>query len=291
MRTITLAEAGMESTKDKVYTYQAWNTPIIGSGSEYVQGSPDYSPNPKLWRQTGIATHKFTFDPKPMDAVKWLDLATVDLKKETVITEKLRTLSHIHPTKKYTFAANEYLVHRVWDTGLVKKTYKGKGVIPNTEIIYRQHHDTTIQVSRYHVLRAIAACEVFSKDAHNIIRMSVNGDMKFSGQNAEYGDTTVVIANGDNWSDVKAPNSTRELETMAYKRSKLFGRDYTDAVYLKDGDDVEIAFNYKYLKNIVLGMPDVFNIGLASSASPAVFWGEVDGVLRDACLMPMSIGR
>lgn len=280
MRTITLAEAGMESTKDKVYTYPKWDgTGQVGDGITHIQGNPDYNPDPKYWRQTGIAPHPFKYDPKPMDAVKWLGLATLDLKKEIVITEKAETLSHIHPSKKYTFAANDYLVHRVWDGKLTKKTYKGKGVIPGTEIIYRQHHDTTIQVSRYHVLRAIAACEVFAKEAHNIVRVSVNGDMKFSGQSAEYGDTTVTITGGDFWLGT-------EPESKAMKNS-----NYTSAVYVKDGDNVEIAFNYKYLKNIVLGMPDVFNIGFASSASPAVFWGEVDGVMRDAFLMPMSIGR
>ncbi len=256
MRFTTLKEAGMESTKDKIYMW-------VDGDSRPAPKSPTF-PNP-------VPQHKFKYDPKPTETLKWLRMATAG-------DDEPREMFHyIHPTEKYTWAADGYRVNRVFQTGLVKKEYMDN--IPDMNFVFREKHTTTVQVSRYHVLRAIAASEVFARDWSNILKLTVNGDMQFFSHNAEYGDSTVTISCGDQWLGV-------EPETRELKRS-----NYTTALYLKDGENVEIGVNYKYLRDAVLGMPETFNMGFGDATHPIVIWADVDGIKREACVMPMQIGR
>ena len=277
LRFVPFESTGMQSTKG--LTYKPPPVPPVNNPDapayEYVKG---YEWGDAYIAPRGIPTHAFKYSPKVMDALEWLKIVRADDK------DTREGLRYLHNEGNRAFGTDGHRIHAVQikdfaprdltvPSALTKRK-KSPVKVPNLTPIIPTHHETIIQVSRYDILRAIAACVTFAKESSNILRLSVTPfHLMVSATSYEHGDCQVTIAQGAG--NFGAPS--------------LYAED--NATYKMTGDPIEIAFNYLFLQDALKGMPEVFEMGFNFASSPRHIWADVDGIRREAIVMPMHIGR
>lgn len=256
-RLIPFESTGMKSTKGHVY------------GGDRTQ---DRISKMKLKTDQGITSHAFKYESKVMDALEWLKIAR-STKDET--GTKKECLMFLNNMPQFTYGSDGYRIHLVRQEHFAPLHLTFNGAALDINQIIPTHHDTTIQVSKYDVIRAIATCIPFAKETNNILRMCVTpNELQFAAQCAEWGDASASIVNGDQYIGCNG---------MPYYRGASF--------YKLDGNPTEIAFDYRLLQEALRGMPEIFTMGLNSPSAPGHIWSDIDGIRREAVVMPMHIGR
>lgn len=232
---------------------------------------------------------------KVKDAEKWVASATEKPERDERKRERQRkALFTPHVVKGVTYAADGKRMHVV---NAKLDTPEPQAKPPDYLAILEHARKGNIrgQISKYHLVKAAEVCKVFAKESANIMRMSLNGTWHCSATSAEYGDTAVDIIDGDEWSiGFAVPLSPAEWRKINKTLGPLESYDNgwlkVKAVYTHTGDDLETAVNYKYMLEALEGLPDVIEYRM-DYEKPIYLSGEVDGVLREAVIMPIHIGR
>lgn len=138
-----------------------------------------------------------------------------------------------------------------------------EGTFPNYEQIIPTRYQTRVLVSTADFLKATRRAEIFAADAANMVRLQIlpgeelsPGRMLVSARAAELGD------------------NTSQLEVVV------------------EGGPTQIAFNAKYLKDVLSALPNVPQVGLevSSPASPGVI-RPVSGNGYTHVIMPMHVNQ
>lgn len=226
----------------------------------------------------GITSHPFKYSGKVSDALDWLKIACSHDKNETC-----EALKYLHNEDNRAFGADGCRIHAVQSKNFapkntlipdeLRKRKQDPIKSPNATPIIPTGHNTVVQVSRYDLSRALAACIPFAKESSNIVRLDIrNTHLTVCATSYETGDCSIVIEQGAGFG---GPN--------------LYAED--NAYYKMTGDPIESAYNYKFLQDALAGMPEIFSMGFTVAQAPVLIWGDVDGIRREAVIMPMHIGR
>lgn len=235
----------------------------------------------KVYRKTndrGITSRPFRYSGKVADALDWLKIACSHDKNE-----QREALKYLHNEGNRAFGSNGYRIHAVQSKNFapkdtlipdeLRKRKKDPIKSPNLTPIIPTSHNTIVSVSRYDLSRALAACAPFAKESSNIVRLDVRAThLTVCATSAETGDCSIVIEQG-----------------AGFGGGNLYAED--NAHYKMTGDPIEMAFNYKFLRDALSGMSEIFSMGFTTANSPALIWGDVNGIKREAIIMPMYIGR
>jgi DNA polymerase III sliding clamp (beta) subunit (PCNA family) len=200
-------------------------------------------------------------------ALKWL---------QSACNPKTPLLSDVHMHTPHarngkTYASDGYRLFIVGETLAVENEAEMPRPIDYDSLVPRQRTENVAQVSAAHLKQAVTACKPFAYDSAKIVRFSMNGVMEISASSAYYGDCHVSIVDGDE----QTVKGKSKPSTVVYKHS---------------GADVCFALNYKYLLDALAGLPEIVTVNVRGPQYPVYLSDVVDGVLREAVIMPMSVG-
>jgi hypothetical protein len=228
------------------------------------------------------------------DAVKWVSRAVYKPSKNDMRKEERKQLWLPYQQEGYTVASDGFRAHVVYGELPVSLSES----YPNIATILKYAHtgDITGEFSKWHLVTVAKVLGVYARESKNILKMSLNGSLEASAKSAESGDGSVVIIDGDEWTERFAyPKSSADSRritknltaTQRYNNAFIYNR----AVFTHKGNDITFAVDYKLLLDALSGMPDIVQYRMKDNASSILLSGEVGGVLREAVLMPMFLPR
>ncbi len=250
----------------------------------------DYVPHPNT-----RATMRLTV-PKPKikqvnDARDWLMLACAhDYKLTRDGTPKsdpqrpILTAPYADKKNKATVSADGFRLHLV--KAIVKNLPKPVGEINDTKFPdYRQifppdniEDVARGRVSTYHLIRALESAHTIAQYGMDLARVSINGSFVVSASDAEAGDMSCSLVNGDAWSEYHQTKKNLAVKSVP-------------VVYEHAGANISTAFNCRLLIEALSGLGEVAEYrveqGSGHNAKPLLLRGEVNGEVREALLMPM----
>lgn len=204
---------------------------------------------------------------KQLDAGKWVKLATLkDIAANAYEKQNKPALFKTWAMGGKSLGADGFRMHYV-ESVLPEAETPWEGLFDYTSLI-PSNRKQSVTVSTWALAQALRACKPFSRDANNITRWSVNGELEVSAISAEYGDVSVSIRDGDVWS-VKNWRKVKQVPI----------------VYQHIGENIEFALSVKYALDALSGMGDVTTIYYQSATKPFHFVGEH----RGAVVMPLHV--
>jgi len=233
---------------------------------------------------------------KITDPLTWVTEATEKPSKDKRKRKAQRqALLTAHVKGNVTFGLDGHRVHLVNDVLPIGDEIKPVDVA--LQVVSRAKSGTIMgRISKYHLLKAAEVCGVFAKHSMNIMKMTLNGTWSCTSASAEFGSTNVTIENGDSWYVkwvfAKSPAEYRRIvKTLGCTENYDNALITSKVVYDHTGADICIAVDYKYLIEALEGLPEIIEYRMTDPDTAFYLAGEVDGVLREAVIMPIHLGN
>jgi len=150
-------------------------------------------------------------------------------------------------------AENNQVIFEYDNTQLISRILEGN--FPEVEKIIPTEFGTEVMVDKEDLIRGVKAVSIFARDNSNIVKLRISEDK-------------LII-------EAQAASSGESADEVEIK---------------KKGDDVVIAFNYRYLLDYINSVEEErIKIKLNGSLSPGVFVEEVDGKEGDRIHLVMPV--
>ena len=223
-----------------------------------------------------------------MDAAKWLE-------KNTDKDEHPKYWTP-HIVDKKTVSCNRYMAFVVHESVNITE----EGECGYAEVLWdmlrqMQGAGNGGEITRYHLETAARVGLAIMTNDHKrnepTLKMYLNGSMVCKASDAENGDVSAEIVDGEQW----AEKTTKGKATRKQRHNTLVRavptplgevQWYQIARYTHTGEDVELWINPKFLLTALAGLPNLITYKVTDSM--LYLCGEVDDTLREVVIMGIS---
>lgn len=199
-----------------------------------------------------IATDGFRLSRKFIDSAVFNEIGLLVLPARTVLElGRIAGDEHEDEIKMETVSDNNQVIFECGKVQLVSRLLEGN--YPEVDKIIPQDFKTDFKVDRKELEKVLKTASIFARENNNIVKFKIN-------------DSELVI--------------TAQASQIGENEGRL--------EIEKDGEDGEIAFNYKFLQDFISSREDErLHIKINDSLSPGVFMGEDETLLH--LIMPVRV--